>query len=212
MRYIFLTLIIVVGIASSAMARPVSYPGGWTIMQTNNWESSKLHTHYSPNLKNSIGVAVENYNESDRYNVNLQWNYLLGRKNTKKSQANLYLKTQAGVAFEGDEKEPNASIGIAGDWETRRYFVFYEAMGKYADKLDDGSFHQKARVGIAPYVGEYGDIHTWIMLQAEHHPEEIDQDDQVIFTPMIRMFKGDYLGEFGVNTNGDAMFNWVVRF
>ena len=212
MRYIFLTLIIVVGIASSAMARPVSYPGGWTIMQTNNWESSKLHTHYSPNLKNSIGVAVENYNESDRYNVNLQWNYLLGRKNTKKSQANLYLKTQAGVAFKRKKKEPNASIGIAGDWETRRYFVFYEAMGKYADKLDDGSFHQKARVGIAPYVGEYGDIHTWIMLQAEHHPEEIDQDDQVIFTPMIRMFKGDYLGEFGVNTNGDAMFNWVVRF
>ena len=212
MGYILLTSILVLGIASSVMARPISYAGGWTIMQMNNWEFSRLHTHYSPDVKNSIGVTVENFNDSDRYNLNLQWNYLFGRKNTKHSQANLYIKTRAGVAIAGDEKEPHASMGIAGDWETRRYFVSYEAMGRYADELNNGSLHQKARVGIAPYVREYGNIHTWIMLQAEHHPEAIDQDNQIIFTPMIRMFKGDYLGEFGINTNGDAMFNWIVRF
>lgn len=212
MGYTLLFYILILSLTNSAMARSISYPGGWTIMQTNDWESSRLHTHYSFNIKNSIGVALENYNELDRYSVNLQWNYLLGRKNTKNSQANLYLKTLGGVAFEGDEKEPNFSVGIAGDWETRRYFVSYEAMVRYVDKLDGGSFNQKSRVGVTPYVGEYGDIHTWIMLQAEHHPEEIDQNDQIIFTPMVRIFKDDYLGEFGVNTNGDAMFSWIMRF
>ena len=194
------------------MARPISYPGGWTIMQSNNWQLSRLHGHYSPNINNSIGVAVERYHETGRYNVNLQWNYLLGRKNTKTSQANLYLKTQGGIAIEDGKTQPNASIGIAGDWETRRYFASYEAVGRYAGEFNAGSFHHKARIGIAPYVAEYGGLHLWIMVQADHNLEALDQDNRLIFTPLIRVFKGDYLGEFGVNTNGDVMVNWIVRF
>ncbi len=199
-------------VAIDANARPISYPGGVTIMQTNNWEEHRLHVHYSPDVKNSIGLAIEDELESDRFNISMQWNKLLYRKNTRNSQANLYLKTEAGVAFNVDDKEPNASIGISGDWETRRWFTSYEVHAQYADEFDDGSFHQKARVGVAPYVADYGSLHTWFMLQVEHHPEELDKDNQLIFTPMVRMFKGDYLGELGVSSNGDMMFNWIVRF
>lgn len=208
MRYILLFLFFV---SQAAMARPISYPDGWTIMQHNNWEESRLHVHYTPDRKNSLGVVIENENDSDRYDVKGQWNHLLYRNNQKQSQANVYLKTQAGIAFEGDEKEPVASAHLAGDWETRRYFVSYEAHVEKAGNLDDGSFHQHGRIGIAPYVAEYGNIHTWLMLQAEHHPEE-KGDEQLIVTPMVRVFKGDYLGEVGINSNGDGMFNWVVRF
>ena len=211
MRYIIFTFLLFFS-TMSMIGRPISYPSGWTIMQMNNWELSRIHIHYSPNKNNSIGITSENYNESERYNINLQWNYLLGRKNTRNSQANLYLKNKTGVAFENDKKEPNISIGIAGDWETRRYFVSYEAVGHYARDLDNGSFHQSGRIGIAPYLAEYGSTHTWIMLQAEHHPEEKNKNNQVIFTLIMRILKGDYLGELGINTNGDAMFNWIVRF
>ena len=212
MRYLAFVTLLALSVTNTALARPISYPEGWTVMQMNNWERSHIHGHYSPNIKNSIGVVLSNDNRSDRYDANLQWNHLIGRRNTKHSQANLYLKTQAGLAFEGDKKEPHASIGVAGDWETRRYFVSYEMMGTHTNRLDERSFHQNARIGIAPYLADYGSIHSWIMLQVEHHPEEIAPDDQVIFTPIIRVFKGDYLSEFGVNTNGDAMFNWIVRF
>ncbi len=212
MRYISLISLLVISFVLDANARPISYPEGWTVMQTNDWEKNRLHVHYSPNIKNSIGVVLEDELESDRFNISMQWNKLLYRKNTKTSQANLYLKTEAGVAFKGNDKEPNASIGIAGDWETRRWFTSYEANARWADEFDDGSFHQKARVGVAPYVADYGSLHTWIMLQVEHHPEELDKDFQLIYTPMVRLFKGDYLGEFGVSSNGDVMFNWIVRF
>lgn len=207
MRYIFIFILL----SNIANARPVSYPDGWTIMQMNNWEQSRLHVHYSPNAKNSIGVVAENYNDEDRYNLKVQWNYLINRRNTKHSQRNLYLKTQAGIAH-NDITEPNINIGIAGDWETRRYFTSYAANLEYADKLDNGSFHQKARIGIAPYVADYGSLHTWLMLQAEHHPEALDKDEQILITPMVRLFKGDYMAEMGVNNQGKAMFNWIVRF
>ncbi len=197
---------------NTALARPVSYPGGWTLMQQHGWQTSRLHLHYSPSSQHSLGIAVERYDTSDRYDINLQWNHLLARKNQKGSQANLYLKTQAGMAFEGDETAPNLALGIAGDWETRRYFASYEATGNYADEIDDGRFYHKARLGIAPYVAGYGKLHSWIMLQAEHHPEAEEEDEQLLFTPMIRIFKGDYLGELGINNNGDAMVNWIVRF
>ena len=36
-----------------------------------------------------------------------------------------------------------------------------------------------------------------------------DKDNQIILTPLIRLFSGKYLGELGINTNGDILFNWI---
>ena len=43
------------------------------------------------------------------------------------------------------------------------------------------------RIGWAPYEGSYGELHTWLMLQVEHLPEN---DDTTIITPLLRLFKG----------------------
>lgn len=204
--------LLVLGASPSVEARPVSYADGWTLMQKNNWERNRLHVHYSPNAYHSFGLSFDYIDERERYNTNFQWNHLMARKNTKHSQANLYLKTQFGIASQGDTKEPNVELGIAGDWETRRYFTSYSASTRYADSLNNGSFYQEGRIGIAPYIGGYNALHTWLMLQVEHHPEALDDDNQLIITPLVRLFKGDYLIELGINNNGDPLFNWVVRF
>ncbi len=196
----------------TAKARPISYAGGWTFMSMNNWESSIAHYHYSPTAFESFGISLENYNESNRYDTNFQFNKLIKRKNTRTSQANLYLKTKAGLAFEGNNEYFNSHLGLAADWETRRYFTSYETALHYSDDLDNGSFHQQARVGIAPYIAEFGDLHTWLMLQVEHHPEEEQDSQQFIVTPLVRLFKGAYLTEFGINSNGNAIINLIIRF
>ena len=67
-------------------------------------------------------------------------------------------------------------------------------------------------MGITPYIGEFGDLHTWLMLQVEHHPEEELESEQLIITPLVRLFKGAYLTEFGINSNGNAMVNLIIRF
>ena len=196
----------------SSNARPISYVGGTTFMQTNNWEKNRLHYHYTHDVNNSFGMVLEYEDDTNRQNLNGQWNHLFARSNTRTSQANLYLKSQLGIAKKGGRYAPNTEVGLAGDWETRKFFTSYAVTGRYANGIDDGSFHQKGRVGIAPYVAGYGELHTWLMLQLEHHPESFNDDEKVILTPLVRLFKGDYLVELGINNNGGPLLNWTARF
>ncbi len=204
---------LVVGGIQHLIARPISYPGGWTVMQSNNWELSRLHIHYSPEKNYSIGLSVEDFRQSDLYNINFQWNYLLNRRNTKNSQRNMYLRTQLGVISDDDRVEERIAMGFSLDWETRRYFLSYDNEVRYADVFDNGSFHQKARAGIAPYIAGYNKLHTWIMLQVEHHPEQPElKDTKFLVTPLLRFFKGSYLFEIGADNDSDVLFNWIVRY
>ena len=78
----------------------------------------------------------------------------------------------------------------------------------YADGIDD-FYTQSARVGVAPYIGNYGDLHTWLMLQIEHSPES---EDHYTVTPMVRLFKDVHLFEAGMNTRGEVLFNYIFRY
>lgn len=192
----------------TAYARPVSYPGGWTVMQMNDADSSSVHLHYSPTAKYSVGYKAEYWHAGDVQFHGAQLNYLLKRWNMNHAQANAYVKTAAGLAEQDGETEFAGFAGFSADWETRRYFTSYE--NRYVEAGDiDHFYQQKARVGIAPYIGDYGDIHTWLMLEVDHNPT---RDEPVTVSPVIRLFKDVYMAELGVSNRGDVMFNWVVRF
>lgn len=214
MKYILYALFgmgLIIPYAEHACARPVSYPGGWTVITENNGDVNSLLVHYSPTAKYSIGLRSEFRRETD-YTLNtVQVNNLLKRWNKKQSQANIYLQSGVGIAIQTsgeDEIEPAAFTGIAADWETRRYFVSYE--NRYIEAADlDNSFVQRARIGIAPYVADFGKLHTWLMLEVEHEPED---NETFTLTPLIRLFKGVNLVEAGISNQGDVLFNFTRRF
>lgn len=198
--------------AYSAQARPVSYKGGWTLMVDNNSDVNAAHLHYSPTAHTSVGYKFENWRDKEMVINAVQVNNLLKRWNEPESQANLYLKSGAGIAYsdKGDfdgKTELAAFTGIAADWEDRRFFVSYENRYTYAGDIDD-FFAQSARIGIAPYIGDYGDLHTWLMIQVDHKPEN---NDTVTVTPLVRLFKSVHLLEVGVSNKGDALLNYVFR-
>ena len=56
---LILILMLSVSITTTAYARPVSYPDGWTFMQKNNGSYSSVHAHYSPTASDSIGAYIE---------------------------------------------------------------------------------------------------------------------------------------------------------
>ena len=60
MRYVLYALLgMGLIIPSIADARPVSYPGGWTLMVMNDKDTNSSHIHYSPSAKYSVGWKHE---------------------------------------------------------------------------------------------------------------------------------------------------------
>jgi len=193
-----------------ADARPVSYPGGWTVMQRNNGDFSSLHAHWSPTAKDSIGVYTEHNWGEDFQFTGLQYNRLLKRWNGPGSQANTYLKLGVGQAdpFGPEGAELSTFAEFSADWETRRWFTSYS--GRAIDWGEDASVRHAARVGVAPYIGDYGDLHTWLMVQVENHP---DTNEPLRTTPLVRFFYDVQLIEIGYTVETEEiLFNWIVRF
>jgi len=209
MRITLISVYFICLISSGVFARPVSYPDGWTLMQMNDAENNSLHVHYSPTRHYSIGYKAEYHRDADWQFHGGQLNYLVQRWNAPSEQANLYFKSGAGLAIDhtGDGSAA-AFAGIAADWETRRYFTSYENRYTYAEAIEK-HFSQKARIGIAPYIGDYGDYHTWLMLQLDHHPTH---HHEITLTPLVRLFKGDIMAEAGMSNRGTLLLNSIVRF
>ena len=206
--------LLAIGFASSvftAEARPVSYPGGWTTMQKNNGDYSSLHLHYSPTFTDSIGLYSERNWEADWHFTGVQYNRLVKRWNQPNSQANLYVNVGAGQADPfGDGADVDAAgfVGVAADWETRRWFVSYE--GRAYDLGFTQDARQAARIGVAPYIGDYGDLHTWLMLQVDNRPEA---ETPTTVTPLVRFFYDVQLLEIGYTPETEELLlNWIVRF
>lgn len=199
--------------AGIANARPVSYEGGWTLIEETDRQSTALWVHYSVTSKLSLGYRGEWDRQGDILFNGGQATYLAKRWFGKDHQANLYLMAGLGVAEGVDDnsggQEAAGFIGVMADWETRRWFLSYRARGFDAGSLD-ASGMQAARIGYAPYEGDTGDLHTWLMVEVDHRP---DSDDPVGVTPLIRFFKGEGLLELGWSVSDDQpLINFQYRF
>jgi len=194
--------------AFDVQARPVSYPGGYTVMFMNDDDANAMHLHYSPSAKYSLGYRFEHQRDEDYELHALQGNILLKRWNNPASQANFYLKSGIGFADGSDDGSLAGFVGIAADWEDRRFFTSYENRIVEAGDVDS-FFMQHARAGVAPYVGDYGDLHTWFMVQVHHTPKD---EDKVTVTPLVRFFKDVHLLEAGISNQGKVLFNYVIRY
>ena len=177
-------------------ARPISYSGGSTVMLITDNMKDSIYYHYSPTYKYSVGIETVRDLIFDQEYSYLRFTYLMNRKNTRQSQRNLYF--QSGISTKGTD---NVFYGIHGDWETRRVFTgfgFKEVENTIQDYQD-----YFLQAGIAPYVGEYGDLHTWLMLKSKKN--SITNEWQTY--PVLKFFKGDFLIEFGY----DSKINWDVH-
>ena len=182
-------------------ARPISYSGGSTLMSMSDNMKDSVFYHYSPTYKYSVGIeAVKDkfFNKDYSY---LRFTYLLDRKNTRHSQRNLYF--QSGLS---PDDNGNHFFGMHGDWETRRVFVgfgYKESLNKFQDYTE-----KFIQTGFAPYIGDYGDLHTWLMVKSKHNSIKGDW----ITYPVLKFFKGNFLIEFGYDKQTDWDIHLMYRF
>ena len=196
-----------------AIGRPVSYVGGWTVIGESDRQSSSALAHYTPFPNMSLGFKTEVNRDSDFAIYSVHPTLLAKRWFGADYQGNLYFHGGIGVAA-GIHDNPGSDQlaiygGVMADWETRSLFVSYRnrylEAGHYA-----GQFMQAFRAGFAPYEGDSGDLHTWLMLEIDHRPSD---PDSITATPLVRFFKGPLLVEAGYNlTVNQPLFNFTYRF
>ena len=182
-------------------ARPVSYPGGSTVMIFSNNVKDSLYYHYSPSQKYSVGIERVKFNYFDQNYSFLRFTYLMNRKNTQNSQRNLYF--QSGLSLNGLN---NHFYGIHGDWETRRWF---SGFGYRQENNDFDNYNEQfLQLGLAPYLGDYGDFHTWIMMKTKRNSLSGSWSTY----PLLKFFKGDLLMEFGYDNKTSLDAHLMYRF
>lgn len=200
-------------LSSEALARPVSYAGGWTLIEETDRQSTAALVHYSPSARYSIGARADWDRKEDILFTGLQGTWLAKRWLGEDHQANLYFWGAAGLAQgigsnEGGD-EVGTQVGVMADWETRRLFVSYRASARDFGNLDTSAI-QAAKFGFAPYKGDTGQLHTWIMLEVDQRP---DNDEPIGVTPLLRFFYGTALFEAGWSVTDDQpLLNFQYRF
>lgn len=191
-----------------AMARPISYPDGWSAMTMNDGDSNSINIQYSPTARYSVGYTGEYMRDSHDKTHVMQINYLAKRWNNPDSQGNFYIESGIGAMDHKAHITPVAFTGITTDWEDRRFLVSYNNRVTVGENVNE-DFTQKARIGIAPYIGKFNDLHTWLMVEARHSPES---KDPFTVTPLVRLFKDTNMVEMGMSTKGKILFNFMKQF
>ena len=195
-RFLLLFLLV----PTSLQARPVSYSGGSTFMIFSDDMMDSAYYHYSPSYKYSLGIELVDEKKQTEDHVYFRHTYLLDRKNTQHSQRNLYF--QSGLSTGGNDEY---FYGLLGDWETRRYFIGFGAQEFKSNARNYSK--QFIQIGFAPYLGAYGDLHSWLMVKSKR----TDLTDEWNTYPVIKFFKGDYLLEFGVDENDKLDLHFMIR-
>ena len=200
-------------ISMGALSRPVSYTGGYTIIGESDRQSSSVLFHYTPTYQSSVGPRLE-FNRDDHFSLlSAHATRLAKRWFGSDHQGNLYFFGGAGIAsgIDGNSLDNRFAAygGVIADWETRSLFTSYRA--RYVNASHFGrQFMQVARFGFAPYEGDTGALHTWVMLEIDHRPSD---SDSITATPLLRLFKGPMLLEAGYNiTVNQPLLNFTYRF
>ena len=188
-------------VSNSSESRPISYSGGSTLMAFSDNMKNSIYYHFSPSHKYSLGIeTIEDKFFGNNYSY-FRFTYLLNRKNTPNSQRNLYF--QSGVSSKGFD---NFFYGIHGDWETRRLFFGFNLKQVENEKKD--YYDQSYQLGFAPYLGNYGDLHTWVMLKTKRNSLRSEWSTY----PVLKFFKGNMLMEFGYNDKTEWDLHLMYRF
>jgi hypothetical protein len=205
----YFLLALIISAAFSAQGKPLSYVGGTMVMQENDETGHTLSIDYTFDPRFAVGLYSKyETNQDEFWMAGPQLNTLVKRWNLPEGQGNIFAMPGAGIARQGSRDDPAAWLTLLADYETRRVFFSYEQRFVYAGSIEK-SFWQRAQAGFAPYLADYEQLNTWLMIKVDHHPAK---NDHFVVTPFIRFFYKTYWLEAGYSSDNHVMVNWTVQF
>ncbi|MEM7647113.1 MAG: hypothetical protein AAF203_09405 [Pseudomonadota bacterium] len=210
MKFIYLLALLLV--SSVSYSHPVSFEGSKGIM---GYHSPMLiHFQLNYSFKYWLAAGVHHFeipnSRPDQFANFASANFLIKRWNGASYQANIY-----GVLGLGHAKLRESSRGamlakLQFDIENRKYYFlssFSQVNTEQQTELKDAV----VRFGVAPYVGSFNDIHSWIIL--EYRSNEIGNQNPIDdITPFLRIYYKNLLFEIGQSFNGLTRFNYITHF
>ena len=207
-----LVLILMCLFCFDVLAHPVSFKNSIGVMGDHAPKISHIQLNYSWKHWFATGLhhlSVRPYDKVEKAHF-FSTNFLLKRWNGDGLQGNIYAVLGVGQSrLSGNPKDAGLGL-IQFDIEDRKYYF----LSKYMQTQNNDEIEIKQatiRVGIAPYVGSFEDIHSWIIL--EWQKSEIlrslkDQDTSLF----LRLFYQNVLFEIGHSLDGDVKFNYITHF
>ena len=199
-------------ISMNALAHPVSFKGSTSFMGWSSAKSTEFVLGHSFTSYASFGVRalrLETRDDERTYYIP-QVGFLLKRWNELASQANVYLVIGHGGEIKNRSFKDTSSLKFETDWESRKYYISFAQSALIDHKNDQRSIHHsKLRAGFAPYLAEFNELNSWLILEA-NHMNKADRDLEI--TPLIRLFYKNVLIETGSSFQGDLQFNFMVHY
>lgn len=195
--------------AQLTYARQVGFQGAYSIISENTPQMNDLLIHYTPHHRFSLGlrhIRMEKDND-DIYAGIAQTALLVKRWNKKDLQANLYAYGGAGGLSFQDKYGASYLAGGQIDAEDRRLYGFFRFTSLISNKIDN-YYDYRGRLGAAPYIADYKELNTWVMLQYDYRPNSRYRHR---VTPFVRLFYKNILLELGSSTRGEWMINFITE-
>lgn len=207
LKLLLTTLLLTAG----ASAHPVIFKGGTVFESEQNTHKQHLGLSYTFHPKTALAFDYLKFNDIKTEYYFTKVNYRLWRANEVESQANIYLSAGAGQRRVDDTLTNAAVAQIHADWEDRDYYI--SAFQKYihADKMDseanlDPIWQSRARVGLAPFRGDFNDVNVWFIAQFDKMNGEHWET-----TPLMRTYYKNILWEVGASLNGSYQLNLMFH-
>ncbi len=208
-------LALLAGIVPAAIAKPIAFANGTTIMaEYGAGTMEEAQVFYAPYYWLSLGIGALRLDSDATSRTRdihyLRANYLIHRWNLDDAQANIFawggLGTATGSDFRGSRLD--REVGFQADYETRRLYASWvtdlHESSAYSDRVDT------LQLGFAPYAHDYQDLATWFVLQARDYSGGIHHG--VEFAALVRLFKGGAWIEAGLTQDAKPQLMMMFNF
>jgi hypothetical protein len=188
---------------STISAHPVVFKNGKVFWVTQNSNYNDLKFGISKTSIWLIGGRVLHDRKLGETFALVDNNYLAKRWNSKNSQANVYFLSSVGVNTENSKSM--GVVGLHGDWENRQIMIM-QMLEYYSH---NSSWVSSSRIAYSPFTVDYTKMSTWLI--AQYRVEYRNDKFSYMFIPVVRLFKNNYMFEFGSNGK-DSFLSLMTHF
>jgi hypothetical protein len=196
----------------SLNGHPVTFKGGTQLTLNYAQELQSMQLQHSYTHRTAYGLMAFHFDRPDlrRSYLTAGHNWLGKRWLLPHAQGNFYYGMGAGMSSDPDRNSRTSAAAVAFvqlDYETRRIYTAWQSQ-LLIDRSDAFTKHSAA-VGFAPYLAEFDELNTWLLLRAEYIT---DLSDAVDLTPTLRFFYDQFFWELGITTDGEVRGMFMMHF